>query len=147
MTDKRDWLMQALRENLESRDTSDEAPFVRDFTRRLMSAIDEPEPVQKSNVTLKQDALDVLGDVRDEVLDDIIARLDAMVTRARSGGAVILSASESDSVWDAILKSQLREKIRKKLAQSGTDSDWQMLANKSPQRCTQDTDAYRDAFG
>lgn len=147
MRDK-NWLMKALREDLENRDMSDLSPFERDFTQRLINALDEP--VQRSDtVSLQEDALAVLGDAKDDVLEDIIERLDTLVTRAKSGG-VILSESESQgSVWDRILADQLKARVRELQRKSNGDSDVyrQLFGAKSETRHEQDTRQYSDRFG
>jgi hypothetical protein len=67
---------------------------------------------EAKSVTLREDALEVLGEAADELTEEILDQMDQLVRRMRSSGGVIKADRDDDNLWSGILASQLAARIK-----------------------------------
>jgi hypothetical protein len=121
-------LVEQMRKNLEKYEARQRAKAMTDaddgtdwLTRELQPVLDS---MAQGDVTLQQDARDVLGDALGEVEDELLEELERLrvsVKRSESG-AMVLKSDDSDNFWTNILLDQVRGKLRQKAQRGQIDA-------------------------
>jgi hypothetical protein len=116
-----EWMTDFLRENLAKSEARIKSQTVSD--RPTGGLLGDPEiqaalkalSGEEKSISIRQDAEDVLSECEEELREEILDQLDALVKRVRSKGGVIKSDDgQDDGLWTSILTSQLRAKIEEK---------------------------------